>query len=93
MFFHQNMNYILHINQKCGKIIWMISTPPLNTLLCLHVEPINAVVSCDPMKPNLEDGFALRCFQRLSKPKVATRRCPWWDSRYTRASSFPVLSY
>ncbi|RLE46353.1 hypothetical protein DRJ25_04320 [Candidatus Woesearchaeota archaeon] len=59
----------------------------------LHLEPINAVVSRGLLKPNLEDGFALICFQRLSKPKVATRRCPWWDSRYTRASSFPVLSY
>jgi len=29
------------------------------------------------MKPNLRDSFALRCFQRLSKPKVATQQCPW----------------
>ncbi|HAY12659.1 TPA: hypothetical protein DCX69_04975 [Candidatus Falkowbacteria bacterium] len=59
----------------------------------LHLEPINVVFSDDSMKPNLEDGFALICLQRLSKPKVATRQCPWWDSRHTRASSFPVLSY
>ncbi len=28
------------------------------------------------MKPNLEDGFALRCFQRLSVPNVATQLLP-----------------
>ena len=44
------------------------------------------------MKPNLEDGFALICFQRLSVPNFATQRCPWQDSWYTRDSSIPVLS-
>ena len=44
-----------------------ISTGLLNTLLCLHIRPINVVVSHDPVrKSHLEDGFALRCFQRLS---------------------------
>ena len=27
--------------------------------------------------PNLGDGFPLRCFQRLSDPNVANRRCCW----------------
>ena len=63
--------------QKCGKIKWNISTPRLNALLHLHLEPIKAIVSRHPMKSNLEDGFTLRCFQRLSKPKVATQRCSW----------------
>ena len=45
------------------------------------------------MKPNLEDGFALRCFQRLSLPNIATQQCPWQDNWYTRGSFFPVLSY
>jgi hypothetical protein len=27
-------------------------------------------------KPRLEEGFALRCLQRLSFPDLATRRCP-----------------
>src|SRR3954467_13221093 len=46
-----------------------ISTGPLNTLLCLHVPPINVVVSHGPYslkgdgKPHLEVGFPLRCFQ------------------------------
>ena len=44
-----------------------ISTGRLNTLLHLHLLPIDVVVSHDPLrKSHLEDGFALRCFQRLS---------------------------
>ena len=34
----------------------------------------------------------LRCFQRLSLPDIATRRCHWRDNRYTRDRSTPVLS-
>jgi len=44
------------------------------------------------MKPNLGDGFALICFQRLSVPNVATEQCPWQDNSYTRGSCIPVLS-
>ncbi len=44
-------------------------------------------------KPHLEVGFALRCFQRLSRPDLATQRCPWRDSWYTSGLSIPVLSY
>ena len=44
-----------------------ISTGRLKTLLPLHLLPINVVVSHDTIrKSHLEDGFALRCFQRLS---------------------------
>ena len=44
-----------------------ISTGRLRTLLPVHLLPINVVVSHDPVrKSHLEDGFALRCFQRLS---------------------------
>ena len=44
-----------------------ISTGRLRTLLPVHLLPINVVVSHDPIrKSHLEDGFALRCFQRLS---------------------------
>ena len=46
---------------------WSISTPWLNALLHVHRVPINLVVYQGPMKPNLGDSFALRCFQRLSK--------------------------
>ena len=43
--------------------------------------------------PGFEGGFPLRCFQRLSRPHLATRRCRWRDNRYTRGASIPVLSY
>ena len=55
-----------------------ISTPPLKPLLALHVVPINVLVSNESqMNVNLRNGFALRCFQRLSVPNLATQRCPW----------------
>ena len=44
-------------------------------------------------KSYLEWGFTLRCFQRLSRPFIATRPCRWHDNRYTRGTSTPVLSY
>ena len=68
-------------------------------MLCLHVPPINVVVSHGSYslkgdgKPHLEVGFPLRCFQRLSHPDVANLRCPWQDNRYTRGLFVPVLSY
>jgi hypothetical protein len=43
--------------------------------------------------PNLGVGFPLICFQRLSRPDLATRRCGWRHNRYTRGPSVPVLSY
>jgi hypothetical protein len=46
-----------------------------------------------PGKSNLKASFPLRCFQRLSLPHIATRRCHWRDNRYTRGASTPVLSY
>ena len=57
-----------------------ISTGKLNALLHLHTRPINVVVYNGPSGvftpgiPNLEGGFPLRCFQRLSFPYVATQR-------------------
>ena len=44
-------------------------------------------------KTYLQASFPLRCFQRLSLPDIATRRCHWRDNRYTRGQSTPVLSY
>ena len=41
----------------------------------------------------LEASFTLRCFQRLSLPHLATRRCDWRHNRSTRGTSTPVLSY
>ena len=42
---------------------------------------------------HLGGRFPLRCIQRLSPPIIATRRCPWQDSRDTSGSSDSVLSY
>ena len=44
-------------------------------------------------KSLLVGGFALRCFQRLSRPYVATQLCPWQNNWCTRGMSIPVLSY
>ena len=78
---------------------WAISTARLRRLPALHLPPINVLVSNGPsevLRPGsarLGGGFPLRCFQRFSRPDLATRRCPWQDSRYTRGQSVPVLSY
>ena len=49
------------------KVYRAISTGQLSPSLNLHFLPINVVVSHDPQgKTHLGDGFALRCFQRLS---------------------------
>ena len=55
-----------------------ISTPWLNLSLDFHLVPINVLVS-NGSQTNiyLGNGFALRCFQRLSVPNLATRQCPW----------------
>ena len=41
----------------------------------------------------LGEGFALRCFQRLSFPDAATRPCTWRYNRLTVGPSTTVLSY
>src|SRR6476646_4003145 len=46
-----------------------------------------------PGNPHLQARFPLRCFQRLSLPYIATRRCDWRHNRYTSGTSTPVLSY
>ena len=57
-----------------------ISTAQLNALLRLHTRPIDLLVLEGPYSfegiSHLEVGLALRCFQRLSRPDVATRRVP-----------------
>ncbi len=71
-----------------------ISTPWLNTLRCLHLAPINVIISHGPQTfPHLGVGFILRCFQNLSFPDLATLRSPWQKSRYTSGQFTPVLSY
>ena len=75
-----------------------ISTGQLNTLLHLHLRPINEVVFFGPYsikdgRSYLRGSFTLRCLQRLSRPDVATQLCRWQDIWCTRGQSIPVLSY
>jgi hypothetical protein len=78
-----------------------ISTAKLKTLLLLHLPPIKQVVYLRSYpfpcgkdgRSNLGVGFALRCFQRLSLPDLATQLCPWQDNWHTRGLSLSVLSY
>ena len=55
-----------------------ISIAQLNALLRLHMRPINLLVLKGSYsfegRSHLEVGLALRCFQRLSLPDVATQR-------------------
>ena len=82
-----------------GQATRPISTGKLRALPHFHIRPINHVVyvgSSGALRlgtPNLEGGFPLRCFQRLSRPNIATRRCHWRDNRNTSGSSNSVLSY
>ena len=70
-----------------------ISSARLRTSPPLHLRPIDVVVCDGPVRPNLAEGFALRCTQRLSAPGVATLRCAWRHSRQTSGRSVTVLSY
>ena len=45
------------------------------------------------VRSHLEVGFTLRCFQRLSRPDIATQLCSWRNNWSTRGQSIPVLSY
>jgi hypothetical protein len=82
-----------------GQVSRLISTGRLKRLLPLHLRPIYVVVYNEPSggithgMPSLGAGFALRCFQRLSFPNIATQPCRWHDNWYTSGSSTPVLSY
>ena len=72
----------------------VISTGKLHALPHFHTRPIDVVVYHDSQgKTRFEVGFPLRCFQRLSRPYVATLQCGWRHNRSTRGTSIPVLSY
>ena len=71
-----------------------ISTGKLHALLRFHTRPIDVVVFHGSSgRTRFEVGFPLRCFQRLSRPHVATLLCGWRHNRSTRGASIPVLSY
>jgi hypothetical protein len=82
-----------------GKSRSTLSTGSLNALRRVHVRPIKLVVYQRSYshegegETHLGASFPLRCFQRLSRPEVATRRCGWRHNRHTSALSTPVLSY
>ena len=76
----------------------LISTGQLHTLLHFHLRPIYDIVYVVPYsmkdeRSHLRESFTLRCFQRLSRPHLATLLCRWHDTRCTRGASIPVLSY
>ena len=50
------------------------------------------LISCE-MEIYLGWGFALRCFQRLSRPNIATQHCSWWNNWHTSGPFLLVLSY
>ena len=58
-----------------------------------YIQPINVVVYDGSKKSYLEGGFPLRCFQRLSRPYIATQLRSWRNDWYTRSMFNPVLSY
>ena len=83
-----------HGTMPCDQANRAISTSKLNALLRLHTWPIDGVVfPGSQAKPGFEVSFPLRCFQRLSRPHLATRLCRWHDNRSTRGAFIPVLSY
>jgi hypothetical protein len=82
------------IEDKSNQVIRAISTGKLNALLRLHTRPINVVVFHGSQgSSRFEVGFPLRCFQRLSRPYIATLHCGWRHNRSTRGTFTPVLSY
>ena len=79
---------------RASKLNRAISTGKLHALLRFHTRPINVVVFHGSQgSSRFEVGFPLRCFQRLSRPYIATLLCRWRDNRSTRGTSIPVLSY
>ena len=75
-----------------------ISISQLHVSLHFHLWPIYLVVFKGSYfltngRSHLGVGFALRCFQRLSLPYLATRLCSWQNNRCTSGRSTPVLSY
>ena len=70
-----------------------ISTGKLHALPHFHTRPINVVVFHGSVRSYLEGGFPLRCFQRLSRPYIATLLHCWRNDRSTRGMFIPVLSY
>ena len=84
-----------HLSVSLSERGWAISIARLRTLPPVHLRPIDVIVFDGPSlwRSYLEGGFVLRCFQHLSLPEAATRRCGWRHNRCTGAPSNTVLSY
>ena len=88
----------LRLPAYCRSSPRAISTGQLHTLPCFHLLPIDQIVYLGPYsikdeRSHLRGSFTLRCFQRLSRPYIATQLCRWHDNWCTRGTSIPVLSY
>ena len=71
-----------------------ISIVRLSELPHVHPRPIDVMVYHGPQgRPSFGVGFPLRCFQRLSRPHLATQLCSWRNNWCTRGTFIPVLSY
>src|SRR3546814_7180884 len=72
-----------------------ISKAQLHALLRFHMPPIDVVVyHGSRARPGFEGGFPLRCFQRLSRPHIATRLCRWRSEEHTsELQSLMRISY
>ena len=89
----------IRTKKSYGQASRLISTSQLRMSPPLHFWPIDLVIFQEPLealrpgRSHLGEGFTLRCFQRFSRPDMATERCRWRDNSYTRGPSNPVLSY
>ena len=86
------------LHSFCRSSPRLISIGQLHASRHFHLRPINDIVYVEPYsikdeRSYLRGSFTLRCFQRLSRPDVATQLCPWQDNWCTRGLSIPVLSY
>ena len=62
--------------QAIGCWDWSAATVARRTLPAHRPGRLPGAFALACWKPRLEEGFALRCLQRLSFPDLATRRCP-----------------
>ena len=98
---HSHFHYAFLLLLSLGYFLHLIcssqsefSIARLKALLPLHLQPIYVVVSHVPIgKIHLGTDLALRCFQRLFLPHLATRPCSGQNNRFTSGASDPVLSY
>ena len=86
--YHKVCDQALDLLVSVSFIYYYTSTPDLSTLLSTR----GLTNLCYEIS-NLEAGFTLICFQRLSFPYIATQLCHWRDNWCTIGTSTLVLSY